>query len=330
MAVGRSSIAPGSSGRPSRSSANRGLLRLDRRGHQVHRSKRQRPGKTQPPPAEDVPSCLPPHGSHLASQHGDAMDGLLGRAAGKTLPERKGSPADIHRGAGAHHRPRRRPVIAVFALAIALSGSSKVSEDTPRRESSRRTRAGWSCPCQSPASDRRTGSDRIRRSSRCRRPTSQVVGRSRREMGGQASNSFPTGTYTGALRRSWPFAVIGLVLGRGRCLGHASTVGAPGSGCHRRGRDPDRDPGSAGHRADHFDCGASRADMVAPALAADPRAGIVAVASSVLALLAAWTWAMVMNHEVYEPWIRFDESASTALAARDGLSRHLVWARDPA
>ncbi len=46
-----------------------------------------------------------------------------------------------------------------------------------------------------------------------------------------------------------------------------------------------------------------------------PRLAVVGVVGSVLLLFAAWTWAIVMNHEVYEPLDEVRQSASIALAA---------------
>ena len=46
-----------------------------------------------------------------------------------------------------------------------------------------------------------------------------------------------------------------------------------------------------------------------------PRLAVVGVVGSVLLLFAAWTWAIVMNHEVYEPLDEIRQSASIALAA---------------
>ena len=245
------------------------------------------------------------------------MDGLLGRAAGKTLRQHKGSPADIRRGAGGTIALVVGPVIVVFALVVALLGLIESQRGQPEPGVLSENPGGTVTSVSVLGFGWQDGI----------RPHQEVVSlRAVDEEGGWEiqTRDAQTGqlltsqeqTYTSALRGSWPLAAIGLLL----------AVAALASGTRRRMEllgalaivaaaipiellgQPSIVPIT------------SAAALLAPAwwLIRWPRIArvvVVAVAGSVLLLLAAWTWAIVMNHEAYEPLDEVRQSASIALAA---------------
>ena len=245
------------------------------------------------------------------------MDGLLGRAAGKTLPERKGSPADLHRGAGGTIALVVGPVIAVFALVVALLGLVESQRGHPEAGVVPENPGGMVLSVSVTGFGWQDGI-RPHQEVISLRPADEPGGWEIETRDGRTGEQFLSqqGTYTGALRRSWPFAVIGLVL----------AVAAVASGTRRRLELL----GALAIAASAIPIGILGQPGIAPTTAAAallaptwwllrwpriPRAGVVALASSVLALLAAWTWAMVMNHEVYEPLDQVRQASTTALAA---------------
>ena len=153
------------------------------------------------------------------------MDGLLGRAAGKTLRQHKGSPADVRTGAGGTIALVVGPVIAVFALVVALLGLLESQTGRPDEGVVPENPGGI---VTSVSVIGFAWQDGIR-------PHQQVVSlRSADEEGGWEiqTRDERTGelvvsqaqTYTSALRGSWPLAAIGLLL----------AVAALASGTRRR------------------------------------------------------------------------------------------------
>lgn len=245
------------------------------------------------------------------------MDGLLGRAAGKTLRQHKGSPADVRAVTGGTIALVVGPVIAVFALVVALLGLLESQTGRPDEGVVPENPGGI---VTSVSVIGFAWHDGIR-------PNQQVVSlRSADEEGGWEiqTRDGRTGelltsqaqTYTSALRGSWPLAAIGLLLAiaalasgtrrRMELLG-ALAIAASAIPIELRGQ-----PGLLAIT--------SAAALLAPAwwLVRWPRIPPVAVvgfAGSVLLLLGAWTWSIVMNHEAYGPLEEVRQSASIALAA---------------
>lgn len=245
------------------------------------------------------------------------MDGLLGRAAGRTLRERKGSPADVRRGAGGTIAWVVGPVIAVFALVVPLLGLV----ESQRRDLEAGVFTDESSLMVTYVSVAGFGwQDGIR-------PHQEVISvRSADEEGGweietrdaRTGDRFVShqATYASALRSSWPIAVIGLLL----------AVVAAASGTRRRleflgalaiavsatqiellGQS------SIAHVT-------SAAALLAPTWWLTrwqriPRVVVLGLAVSAVLLLAAWTWAIVMNHPIYEQLDRVRQSATIVLVA---------------
>ena len=244
------------------------------------------------------------------------MDGLLGRAAGRTLRGRKGSPVDIRRGTGGTIALVIGPVIAVFALVVALLGLLECQQGQPEPGVSSENPGGIVVSVSIIGFAWQDGI----------RPHQQVVKlRSADEEGGWEiqTRDAQTGqiltsrsqTYTTALRGSWPLAAIGLLLAvaalasgtrrRMELLGALAIV-ASAIPIELRGQ-----PGVVPIT--------SAAALLAPSWwlirwSRPARLVSIAVAGSILLLLGVWTWSIVMNHEAYERLDDLRQSASVALA----------------
>jgi len=245
------------------------------------------------------------------------MDGQLGRAAGKTLRELKGSPAELRRDARGTIALVVGPVIAVFALVVALLGLVESQREHPEAGVFSENPGGMVTSVSVIGFGWQDGI----------RPHQEVISlRSADEPGGweietrdgRTGERFAShqGTYTGALRSSWPFAVIGLLL----------AVAALASGTRRRMElfgalaiAASAIPIELWGQPNYVPI-TSAAALLAPTwwLIRWPRIPhlvVLGLVGSALLLLAAWTWAIVMNHEVYEPLEEVRQSATIALAA---------------
>jgi signal transduction histidine kinase len=245
------------------------------------------------------------------------MGGQLGRAAGETLRELKGSPAEFHRGAGGTIALAVGPVIAVFALVVALLGLVE----------SQRGQSEAGVVSENPGGMVTSVSvigfawqDGIRPHQEVLslRPVDEPGGWEIQTQDGRSGELFRSQeqTHTSALRGSWPLAAIGLLLAvaalasgtrRRMELFGALAIAATAIPIELRGQ-PSIVPVT------------SAAALLAPTWwlirwSRMPRLAVVGVAGAVLLLLAAWTWAIGMNHEVYEPLDEVRQSVTIALAA---------------